>query len=98
MSLFLTGSSCFSMFAYCFSYNKTEDLVPGGADMASFTHIMLGALSEKRSELAPYISSHTILHSVPSFTGFGVSWKTFPFLRIKTKETLWILKKTADRS
>lgn len=78
---------------YDFSYNKTEDLVPGSADMLSFSHLMLGVLSENRSELALYASTHNVLHAVPSYSGLGITWKSFPFLHMKTRETLWILKK-----
>ena len=83
---------------YDFSYNKTEDLVPGSADMLSFSHLMLGVLSENRSELAPYASTHTVLYSVPSYSGLRISWNAFPFLHIKTRETLWVLKKFVDSS
>ena len=87
------------VFVYDFSYNKTEDLTPGSADMLSFSHLMIGALSDNRSELAPYVTTHTVLHTVSSYSGLRLSWKEFPFLHIKTKETLWILKKfTGQRS
>ena len=79
-----------------FSYNKTEDLAPGSADMLSFSHLMLGVLSENRSELAPYASTHTVLYSIPSYSGLGISWNSFPFLHIKTRETLWVLKRFTD--
>ena len=84
-------------FVLCdFSYNKTEDLAPGSADMLSFSHLMLGVLSENRSELAPYTSTHTVLYSIPSYSGLGISWNSFPFLLIKTRETLWVLKRFTD--
>ncbi|KAK7490863.1 hypothetical protein BaRGS_00017919 [Batillaria attramentaria] len=88
-----TGVSRFTQLRDTWIYNKTEDLPPGGADMMSFSHLMIGALSDTRSELTPYATTHTVLHSVPSYAGLSVSLRTFPFLQVKTKETVWILKK-----
>ncbi|KAL8618808.1 hypothetical protein ACOMHN_000236 [Nucella lapillus] len=75
------------------SYNKTEGLEPGGNDMQSFSHLMVGALSDSRRELAPYASTHTVLHVASSYAGLALSWRQFPFVHVKTKETLWILEK-----
>ncbi|XP_076456670.1 dol-P-Man:Man(7)GlcNAc(2)-PP-Dol alpha-1,6-mannosyltransferase-like [Babylonia areolata] len=88
-----TGVSRFTQLRDSWSYNKTEGLEPGGHNMMSFTHLMVGALSDDRKELAPYASSHSIVHTVSSYAGLEISWKKFPFLQIKTKDTLWILKK-----
>lgn len=82
----------------CCSYNKTENLLPGGADMMSFSHLLVGTLSENHSELAPYSSSHTILATVPAYSGLSFSWKQFPFFHIKTKPAIWILKKIEPNS
>ncbi|XP_070186406.1 dol-P-Man:Man(7)GlcNAc(2)-PP-Dol alpha-1,6-mannosyltransferase-like isoform X2 [Littorina saxatilis] len=91
-----TGVSRFTQLRDSWRYNKTEDLPPGGAEMLSFSHLMVGVLSENRSELEPYISTHSVLDTVSSYDGLGISCKTFPFLTVKTKDTLWILKRLTE--
>lgn len=80
------------------SYNKTEDLTPGGKDMMTFTHLMIGVLSDNHSELSPYSTTHKVLTTTFSYSGMGFSWTTFPFIHVRTKETLWILKRITDES
>lgn len=92
-----TGVSRFTQLRDSWIYNKTEDLPPGGQDIMSFSHLMIGALSESHSELTPYQATHSVLHKTCVYAGFGFAKDTFPFLKIRTKETVWILKKI-DRS
>ncbi|PVD39263.1 hypothetical protein C0Q70_01891 [Pomacea canaliculata] len=93
-----TGVSRFTQLKDTWSYNKTEDLTPGGKDMMTFTHLMIGVLSDNHSELSPYSTTHKVLTTTFSYSGMGFSWTTFPFIHVRTKETLWILKRITDES
>ena len=49
-----TTSQVFSLFC---RYNKTEDLVPGGKEIMSYSHILTG----EEADLPFYKNTHTVL-------------------------------------
>jgi hypothetical protein len=57
---------------------------------------MIGALTFDRSELDPYAATHTVMDKVSSYDGVSLSWNSFPFVHIRTKETLWILQRVKE--
>ena len=49
----------------CFyRYNKTEDLVPGGPEMMSYSHLLIGDGNEKDSVVSYYIQTHKIMPKI----------------------------------
>lgn len=91
-----TGVSRFTQLYDSWRYNKTEDLVPEGEAMQSFSHLMVGVISHDRSELQPYAATHSVLTTVASYDRIAITWNSFPFLQIRTKKTLWVLKKMLE--
>ena len=57
-----------------FRYNKTEDLPPGGQEMNSFTHLLLGVSGNELREYDPYRETHTLLTTVRGYSGIRLKW------------------------
>lgn len=74
-------------------YDKTEDLMPGGTQMQSFTHLLIGAGHEHAPELKPYTETHVILDAVYGFDRLQFNLKNFPPVNIISSPKIWILKK-----
>ncbi|XP_045165621.2 probable Dol-P-Man:Man(7)GlcNAc(2)-PP-Dol alpha-1,6-mannosyltransferase [Mercenaria mercenaria] len=84
-----TGITRFGQMYPNWIYNKTEDLVPGGEEMMSYSHIILG----DPENLEFYKTTHTVLDTVDGFDGLHIDRNKPPFLFWKQKPKMWILKK-----
>ncbi|KAG8233710.1 hypothetical protein J437_LFUL013830 [Ladona fulva] len=88
-----TGVSRFLEWKPGWRYNKTENLMPGGPEMMSFTHLLVEAKSKYSLNLKPYSKSHTILDSVEGFSQVTFNYNSFPPIRIRTRPQIFILKR-----
>lgn len=52
----------------CFRYSKIEDLEPGGEQMMSYTHLLVG-VTGSQTEIQVYNNTHKLLDTVNSFSG-----------------------------
>lgn len=60
----------FSLLTYlCIRYDKTEALSPGGPEMMQFSHLCIGAPSEKSPDLAWYKQTHRVLTFAEGYAG-----------------------------
>ncbi|KAL4226476.1 dolichyl-P-Man:Man(7)GlcNAc(2)-PP-dolichol alpha-1 [Mactra antiquata] len=84
-----TGITRFGQIYSNWIYNKTEDLEPGGTDMMSYTHIILG----DNERLPLYKHTHNIIENITGFDRIEINVRKFPFLFWKVKDKMWILKK-----
>lgn len=75
------------------SYNKTEDLEPGGQEMQSFTHLMIGTPTKDTSALALYASTHTVLAKISAFERLRLDRESFPHARVEFHDKIHILKR-----
>ena len=75
-----------------FSYNKTEGLKPGEADMNSFSHIFVEGKSKHAFSLKSYTDSHDILSVIEGFSHIYFSINSFPPLKVRTKPSIFLLK------
>ena len=85
-----TTSQVFPVFC---RYNKTEDLVPGGKEMMSYSHILTG----EEADLPLYKNTHTVLEKVDAFDRISLDRKLFPFITFKFRTKIWILKRSATK-
>ncbi|XP_071450807.1 dol-P-Man:Man(7)GlcNAc(2)-PP-Dol alpha-1,6-mannosyltransferase, partial [Hetaerina americana] len=88
-----TGVSRFLEWKPGWRYNKTENLMPGGQDMMSFTHLLIEAKSKYSLKLKPYSKTHSILDSVDGFSQVNFNYNSFPPIRIRTRPQIFILKR-----
>ncbi|XP_052282957.1 dol-P-Man:Man(7)GlcNAc(2)-PP-Dol alpha-1,6-mannosyltransferase-like [Dreissena polymorpha] len=70
-------------------YNKTEDLTPGGSEMQSFTHLIIG----EPDHLEFYQKTHTILDEILGFERLQMKTDAVPFFFFQHKAKMWILKR-----
>ncbi len=77
------------------SYNKTEDLPPGGTDMLRYSHLLLGLAppSANLAELRPYTSTHSVLAVIPAFHRLEFRGREFPPWKVLTRPAIHILKR-----
>ncbi|XP_046401433.1 dol-P-Man:Man(7)GlcNAc(2)-PP-Dol alpha-1,6-mannosyltransferase [Ischnura elegans] len=88
-----TGVSRFLEWKPGWRYNKTENLMPGGPEMMSFTHLLIEAKSKYSLKLKPYSKTHTILDSVDGFSQVSFNYNSFPPIKIRTRPQIFILKR-----
>ena len=70
-----TTSQVFPSFS---RYNKTEDLVPGGKEMMSYSHMLI-----EEADLPFYKKkTHTVLEKVDAFYRISLDNKVFPFITL----------------
>ncbi|XP_069142697.1 dol-P-Man:Man(7)GlcNAc(2)-PP-Dol alpha-1,6-mannosyltransferase-like [Argopecten irradians] len=88
-----TGVSRFTQLNNNWIYNKTEDLSPGGPDMMSYSHLLIGANSVKDKALYPYKSTHTVELEIHGFDGFKITRNPSAPFSLKMSPKIYILKK-----
>ena len=79
-------------FIFC-RYNKTEDLLPGGAEMLKFSHLMVGIANSSSAELQPYRDTHSVINVVEAFSQLQLSLWTWPPVKIITEPRIYLLKR-----
>ncbi|XP_060591314.1 dol-P-Man:Man(7)GlcNAc(2)-PP-Dol alpha-1,6-mannosyltransferase-like [Ruditapes philippinarum] len=84
-----TGITRFGQMYLDWIYNKTEDLVPGGSEMMSYSHLIIG----NSTNLKYYENSHIVIDTVEGFDGLHIDRNKLPFFFWKHKPKMWILKK-----
>ncbi|XP_023933210.1 dol-P-Man:Man(7)GlcNAc(2)-PP-Dol alpha-1,6-mannosyltransferase [Lingula anatina] len=88
-----TGVSRYTQVHPYWRYNKTEDLEPGGKEMMSYTHLMIGTESSENGKLKPYRDTHDIIAEIPGFERLHLNVKSFPPVKVITRPKIFILKK-----
>ncbi|XP_060568303.1 probable Dol-P-Man:Man(7)GlcNAc(2)-PP-Dol alpha-1,6-mannosyltransferase [Ruditapes philippinarum] len=83
-----TGITRFGQLYPDWIYNKTEDLVPGGSEMMSYSHLIIG----NSTNLKYYENSHIVIDTVEGFDGLHIDRNKLPFFFWKHKPKIWILK------
>lgn len=71
---------------------KTENLVRGGEEMMSFSHLLVSTVDIE--ERFAYIKTHDIIATEDAFVGIAIDFpRSYPPLRIKTEPKVAILRK-----
>lgn len=61
--------------------------------MLQFTHLLTEAKSKYSSNLKPYAKTHDVLEVIEGFAGISFNYNMIPPIRIKTKPSIFILKR-----
>ena len=82
-------------FVLFFSYNKTENLEPGGKEMLQYSHLLITPDDQRELEL--YRSSHILLKTIEGFIKLRFNPSAMPPLEILTASKTYILKNIIQR-
>ncbi|XP_005096585.1 probable Dol-P-Man:Man(7)GlcNAc(2)-PP-Dol alpha-1,6-mannosyltransferase [Aplysia californica] len=88
-----TGVTRFGQLRDDWIYNKTEDLAPGGVDMQSFTHLLIGAPSEDSHEVTTFSQTHSVQAKVEAFERIKFDKNLLPPLQLSFTNKCFLLKK-----
>ncbi|XP_054921762.1 dol-P-Man:Man(7)GlcNAc(2)-PP-Dol alpha-1,6-mannosyltransferase isoform X2 [Dermacentor andersoni] len=88
-----TGVSRFGELNPHWRYNKTENLVPGGLEMQSFTHLILEGKSMHSSSVVPYRDTHELLATVDGYSHVRLNYATLPLVHVRTRPRVLILRR-----
>ncbi|XP_075553270.1 alg12 alpha-1,6-mannosyltransferase isoform X2 [Dermacentor variabilis] len=88
-----TGVSRFGELNPHWRYNKTENLVPGGLEMQSFTHLILEGKSVHSSSVVPYRDTHELLATVEGYSHVRLNYATLPLVHVRTRPRVLILRR-----
>lgn len=80
----------------CCSYSKRENLTVDDPEMLQFTHLLMEARSKYSPNMKPYLKTHDIIDSIDGFSHIGLNYNMLPPIRIKTKPSIFILKRKSD--
>lgn len=88
-----TGVSRFTQTNASWIYSKQENLTIDDPEMLQFTHLLMEAKSKYSPNIKPYLKTHDIIDSVDGFSHIALNYNTFPPIRIKTKPSIFIMKR-----
>ncbi|XP_077487236.1 alg12 alpha-1,6-mannosyltransferase [Amblyomma americanum] len=88
-----TGVSRFGELNPHWRYNKTENLVPGGLEMQSFTHLILEGKSMHSSSVLHYRDTHELLAAVDGYSHVRLNYAAFPLVHVRTRPRVLILRR-----
>ncbi|XP_031785420.1 probable Dol-P-Man:Man(7)GlcNAc(2)-PP-Dol alpha-1,6-mannosyltransferase [Nasonia vitripennis] len=92
-----TGVSRFTQTNPSWIYSKQENLTIYDPEMLKFTHLLIEAKSKYSPNIKPYLKTHYILDSVDAYSNIEINYNSmFPPIRIKTKPTIFILKRNEN--
>ncbi|XP_049816970.1 probable Dol-P-Man:Man(7)GlcNAc(2)-PP-Dol alpha-1,6-mannosyltransferase isoform X2 [Aethina tumida] len=77
-------------------YSKEENLKPGDPKLFEFDYLIVEAKSKFSTNLKPYASTHDVIDSIEAFHQISFDYRTIPFVKIKTKPVLYILRRRSD--
>jgi len=67
--------------------------LPGGAEMLSFSHLLVGVTNSSAVELQPYNATHSIVSAIEAFSRLTLSPRTWPPVQIITEPRIYLLKR-----
>ncbi|XP_064473189.1 probable Dol-P-Man:Man(7)GlcNAc(2)-PP-Dol alpha-1,6-mannosyltransferase [Ornithodoros turicata] len=88
-----TGVSRFGELSPHWKYNKTENLVPGGLEMQSFTHLLIEGKSMHSSSFMPYRDTHELIGAAEGYSHVRFDYSSFPPVRVRTRPKVLILRR-----
>lgn len=91
-----TGVSRFTQTNSSWIYSKREDLTINSPEMLQYTHLLIEAKSKYSPNIKPYLKTHEILDSIDGFSHITLNYNMLPPIRIKTKPTIFIMKRKAN--
>ncbi|KAK2587490.1 hypothetical protein KPH14_003192 [Odynerus spinipes] len=91
-----TGVSRFTQTNSSWIYSKREDLTVNDPEMLQYTHLLIEAKSKYSPNIKPYLKTHEILDSIEGFSHITLNYNMLPPIRIKTKPTIFIMKRKAN--
>ncbi|XP_019873233.2 probable Dol-P-Man:Man(7)GlcNAc(2)-PP-Dol alpha-1,6-mannosyltransferase isoform X1 [Aethina tumida] len=91
-----TGVTRFTEINEDWRYSKEENLKPGDPKLFEFDYLIVEAKSKFSTNLKPYASTHDVIDSIEAFHQISFDYRTIPFVKIKTKPVLYILRRRSD--
>ncbi|XP_015180552.1 PREDICTED: uncharacterized protein LOC107068547 [Polistes dominula] len=91
-----TGVSRFTQTNSSWIYSKREDLTFTDPEMLQYSHLLIEAKSKYSPNIKPYLKTHEILDSIDGFSHITLNYNILPPIRIKTKPTIFIMKRKAN--
>ncbi|KAJ8674015.1 hypothetical protein QAD02_005277 [Eretmocerus hayati] len=89
-----TGVSRFTQTNPSWVYSKQENLTVYDPEMHKFTHLLIEAKSKYSPNIKPFLKTHYILDWVDAYSNIEFNYNTMmPIVNIKTKPTIFILKR-----
>lgn len=76
------------------TYDKSENLVPGSRELLEFSHLLIEAESESDPRLTVYGSTHDILYHASAFDRIDFTPRSPYWLTFKFRPRIFILKRT----
>uniref|UniRef100_A0A0C9QWF4 Mannosyltransferase n=1 Tax=Fopius arisanus TaxID=64838 RepID=A0A0C9QWF4_9HYME len=92
-----TGVSRFTQLNPKWSYSKLENISYDDPEsLDDFTHLLMEAKSKYSPNIKPYLRTHDILDAVEGFSHIALNYNVIPPVKIKTKPTIFIMKRKPD--
>ncbi|KAI4489855.1 hypothetical protein M0804_004037 [Polistes exclamans] len=91
-----TGVSRFTQTNSSWIYSKREDITFTDPEMLQYSHLLIEAKSKYSPNIKPYLKTHEILDSIDGFSHITLNYNILPPIRIKTKPTIFIIKRKAN--
>ncbi|KAI4502059.1 hypothetical protein M0802_002741 [Mischocyttarus mexicanus] len=91
-----TGVSRFTQTNSSWIYSKREDITVTDPEMLQYSHLLIEAKSKYSPNIKPYLKTHEILDSIDGFSHITLNYNILPPIRIKTKPTIFIMKRKAN--
>ena len=86
-----TGLSRFTQEVHTWHYDKTEGL--DSDQLQRFTHLVMEGHHKYSLDMKPFLETHTFIAQIESYAGIKLNYTNFPPVEVRTKPSIFILKR-----